>query len=46
MEALLYTLDIALVIYLCRLFCRYERKPSPRQDGIGLFAYKQDKEQP
>ena len=47
MEAFLYTLDVALVIYLCGLVGRTDKttadaKTRPRSGGLGPFAYKQD----
>jgi hypothetical protein len=47
MEAFLYTLDLCLVIYLCRLVRRMDGvKANLPPGGLGPFAYKQDKGKP
>ncbi len=47
MEAFLYTLDIGLVLYLCRLVSRIDQaKDGSRSEGFGLFAYKQRRDRP
>jgi len=46
MEAFLYTLDICLVIYLCRLIYRMDKvKDSQKPEDLGILAYKNSRGQ-
>lgn len=45
MEAFLYTLDVGLVLYLCRLVSRIDAtKMRALSERLGPFSYKQDKD--